>query len=216
MLAIYEEKFKDCLLNEIFIPGFIPILPSDGIFKKERRTHLEEKLKLWNQETKRGLDLFLLIANQDERPKLELLFKDFEKLAEQKKNIPLQSSELLFFEKMAKREYHEESYTNSSCMFRFIVTLHPLFSPAWVGWAMSEQELGHLGGVEKIYGVGLSLLPQDHYLRLFAAEYFIYSAQREKARVLLQESLLQLKKDGEQMSKTFNEISQLLEQIPRF
>lgn len=114
---------------------------------------------------------------------------------------------------MAKRRLVAQHFQEASCMYRLIVQWNYLYSDGWVGWAVCEGEQGHAEAARLIYQLALQLLPEDHYIVLFAADFYLSIQQVDQAVALLQHSHTRLLANGEEASASFAAIHRALEEI---
>lgn len=118
-----------------------------------------------------------------------------------------------FLEELAKSKLKNGFNEEASCMYRFLTRIKFSYSGAWVGWAICEQEQQHLEIVDYIYQLAGEVLPYDYYICLFAADFYIATNQKEKAKELLDKAKLQLETDQMEDSKTYEDINLLLNKL---
>lgn len=212
-----ERKFmKDTILGVMDPPKLSPMksLEQQQI---ENNTKAEQLMGILRQNIEEGVQFFMSENAENEKFRLGNIF---EKIGSQLNEIVgegevnyLTTEDCNFLEEIARRKLINREYEAASCMFRLIVTLNFTFSGAWVGWAVSEQELDHLEAVEMIYQLAGETLPYDYYITLFAADFYAGFNQKDKAIAILTKSKEQLLADGMQSSKSFESIKQLLDEL---
>lgn len=173
----------------------------------------ENFLALAEMGIQKSLECFLKAATPDESQGLGCVLGKLEsrvlhRIGVIEKPNPLQTEDFELLKNIAKRVLSEGNPKESSLMWSFIISLNPIDSEAWVGWAISETENGHKDIAKDIYLTGLKLLPKNAYLAIFAAEFFVIEKQKNEAIRILKETIDQLNPSEE--GKNIENLKQLL------
>ena len=118
----------------------------------------------------------------------------------------------VLLDKIAKREMAAKQYENAKCMFRFIIQVDSQYSPAWVGVALCEQEKG-LEAAEHIYKMGMDVLNNDYYIRLYAAKFYSGINQKAKAKEIVKKGIDDMQKSGNSHNQIYKDLSALLTEL---
>ncbi len=232
ILGAENHEFKEFLYNSLFAANIKPSpLKSLEDSKAEAMQQIDKLLELFKTDVKKGFDIFEQKALPIEHERLEEIFNHLnsivstvigkeihatnevpseEEIAQAQKTA---DDNLEFLESIASRVYAAKDYEDASCMFRFIIQVDPLYSPAWVEWAFCEQAQGHDEVVDQIFEMGINFLPHDYLIRIYAAEYYLKTNRKDKAREILEIAKAQLDEAREQESHTYKKIQQLLTMI---
>lgn len=231
LLGAEEQEFKKFLFDSLFAANVKPSpLKSMEASKAEAMQQIDTLLELFKTDVKMGFEIFEQKALPIEQERLAEVFshlnqivsavigKDIPKAQEQTEEEAAKAQEIAdenleFLENIASRVYAAKDYPEASCMFRFIIQLDPIYSPAWVEWALCEQAQNHDEIVDQIFEMGISFLPHDYLIRIYASEYYIKTGRKGKAHEILETAKTELIDAREQDSHTFKKIQQLLEMI---
>lgn len=190
-----EEKFIKSLLREIE-----PTLEETPLKTMEQALHERAENLKYNFEKARadfarGFDLYLQKLTEEEREQFFRIFLKLRNLAvaaikkdAEEKVEALTVKDLEFLQEIAKKELSSNNNEEAGVMFRLIIHINPFYSPAWIGWAVAEYEQKNLDVVNQIYELGLSCMPDDLLLPVFAARFHILTNNRMKARELLEKA----------------------------
>lgn len=174
-------------------------------------------LEARKKDVEQGIQFFIKECTLNEQPTLKAIFLKTQsilnQIAKEGEVVPITNKDCDFLNTIANRKVANGNYEEASSMFRLIIQLNCFFSPAWVNWATAEEQLSHLEITFNIYNMALEFFPYNYYIILFAAEFYASYNQKEKALQLLKRSQEKLLADGMQSSKSFEAISNLLNQL---
>jgi tetratricopeptide (TPR) repeat protein len=232
LLGAEEHEFKEFLYDSLFAANIKPSpLKSLEASKAEAMQQIDKLLELFKTDVKKGFEIFEQKALPIEQERLAEVFnhlnsivstvvgKDIHNVKEEQTEEEAAQAQkvadanLEFLESIASRVYGAKDYEEASCMFRFIIQLDPLYSPAWVEWALCEQAQDHDEVVDQIFEMGINFLPHDYLIRIYASEYYIKTNRKDKAREILEIAKTELVEAREQESHTFKKIQQLLTMV---
>ncbi len=209
-----DSFFRDYLRETLGPPKLSPLKSIEGQ-EREQEQLIEKCLKFRQDDIGRGLQLFIDACKNEE----STIFNDILARAQLQSLALVEGKEITTFligsdfewlDKIVERKFQSHNYEESSCMFRFMIQMNSFFVPAWVGWADSEKNLGHLEIVESIYDIAMESFPYNFYLVLFAADFYISYNQKNKAGLVLNKAKEKLIEEGMQSSKSFQAITKLL------
>ena len=208
--SFFREQF-----NDILGPFKESPLKSFEQQERERNELVGKFTNFFESDLMRGLQLFLDSSTQEENLRL----KDMIKLFSNQSFVILEGKglkelckeeDLDFLDTIANREFTNQRYEESSCMYRFIVRINFFYFPAWVGWADSEKKLCHFEIVETIYDMAMEFFPDNAYLVLFASDFYVYYNQKDKAISLLNKAKIKLINEGMVNTNSFQAIQNRL------
>lgn len=209
-------EFKQFLF-EVYQPHLAPTdLKTMEACEAEARQEIDETLENYVRGLVRGVDLFIENALPIEREHLmEVLNKSAQVPDESNTENPfsINAEDAAFLEVIAKRVFETGNFVDASFLYKFIVQVFPVYSPAWVSLAHCEQYQGKLEDAEEVFLMSIDLLPKDYYLRMYAAEFYIKTNQVPKAKALIEASALQLSQDGEEGTEAHRQVTNLLKQL---
>lgn len=214
-----EEEFKTSFLETYVSANPVPSTPikSSEQLIEEWKQNLEENLKAFKKDIIKGFGLFKEKTPETDLPHLGGIVGKILSITAAAAGVSEQSPEPItfedyeFLEGIAKKELSAGNNLDASCMFRFIIQLEPLYSPAWVGWAVCEQEEGQLDVVEQIYEMALHLFPEDPMIGLYSAEFYLNNNKVSKAKEILKQTKMNLVNIKSTDSDLFNEVNRLLQ-----
>lgn len=210
------SEFKQFLF-EVYQPHLVPSdFKSIEACEAEARQEIDETLDNYVRGLVRGVDLFIENGLPIEREHLmEVLNKSA--MAPDPTNtenpFSINAEDAEFLEKIAKRVFEAGNFEDASFLFKFIVQIFPVYSPAWVSLAHCAQRQGKQDEAEEIFLMSIDLLPKDYYLRMYAAEFYIKTNQVPKAKALIEASAMQLSQDGEEGTEAHRQVTNLLKQL---
>lgn len=154
----------------------------------------DDLTKLYKLDLTRGIECYLQEGSSEEKKRFQDILDRLKLLAnsgplKKKKDYPLTDGDISFLDSLAARVLGEKKFKEASCMWRFIIQLIPFYDRAWVGWAISETELGHREIVAQIYQAGLEFLPNSVFLAKYASNFFCIEGKKDQARTLVQNTL---------------------------
>lgn len=212
-----EKEFKQFLFDTVFAPHLkTSPLKSLEASSAEAMQQVDKLMEFFKTDVKKGFELFEQKVLPFERKRLFIIANKLEStvsiLVENSASIPqeIEIADLEFLEEIAKRVYTAKNYPEASCMFRFIIQLNPVYSPAWIYWAMCETIQNHHEIVDQIYDMGLQFLSEDYLIRIYASEYYIKTNRQEKAREILLAAKDSLINEGMQASYTYSKVNNLI------
>lgn len=212
-----EEKFYRETLESFFEAPKISPLKSIEAQEKERNQKVNDFINVLKTDVEQGAKYFIEGRSQEELKKLTAIFDKVQTIVDHvagKSEIQeLTDEDCTFLEELAKKSISDLQYEKASCMFRLIIKLNPLFSGAWVGWAVSEQELEHFEVVEIIYEMATQLLPFDCYVILFAAEYYAKCNSIDKAKDVLKRAKELLIENDMKNSNSYEAVEEALKNL---
>lgn len=205
-----EQQLLNRTLLEIFEPPPPTALKSSAMLTSEQNAKVNDFMNFLQEDTKLALDFYRVECSPKNQQHLGDILGKIVSVVNTYAGIegfnPITEEDCEFLEEMAKARLIREIYNEASCMYRFIVKINPLFSEAWVGWAVCEEEQRHMEVVDYIYQIATELLPFDYYLCLFAADFYISTDRKEKAKALLEKAKEQLEANHMESSKTYEKI----------
>lgn len=218
-----EKDFKEYIFETSFAPNIkISPLKSYEVASAEARQQINDYVEVYKKSLDTAMQLFITMAETPEEKKAVALFINEGKtildikagVQEDETVIPIKttgemSENFDCLENLAKKQLIEKKYENSSCMFNLLAQVFPFFSSAWVGWAISEQELGKIDVAAAIYDSALLLLPNNSYLILFVANFYLQNNQSEKAKSLVHSALQHLELEGQKASTSYKELEKI-------
>lgn len=214
-----EEELIDFLLKNIE-PTLQPsAFKSKEDALKETKQVIRMNLDQTRKDIVNGYQLFLAKTTPEEKKTFTNLMSNLYALANtyiQKKPLNFEKiniDDFSFLEEIAKRELIARNFNEASCMFRFIIQLNPVYSMAWVGCALSEYEQKNIETAEQIFELGMQILPEDLFIPLYAAQFFIITQQLHKALTILQTAKEKCLEKGMEKSEIFKEINLLLKSV---
>lgn len=208
---------REYLYQMLLAPNLKPPTPFKSIEEQEKEGRLQAAhlADLAEIDIQGSMNLFLDKA-EDKDKVLQIFLKMFSTFASLKnlgKAYPITNEDLEVLEEIAKKELVNKNIEEAEAMYRLIIQLDPTFSGAWVGYALCEQELGNLDVAEAIYELALSLMPQDYFILLFAADFYVIINQKEKAKTILENAKTELIESNSQDSYSYKEIEHSLESL---
>jgi hypothetical protein len=212
-LSIFKDQFDD-----IYGPFKPTPLKSLEQQESERNQLYQKFINLSETDIKRGLQLFFDNITEEENQKLKNFFNNYihqNLVIFEVKNVKDSFNELDYelLENITNRQFANHKYEESSCMFRFIIQTNFIYFPAWVGWADSEKSLGRHEIVAAIYEMAMAFFPNNPYLVLFAADFYISNNQKDIAISLLNDTKSMLITEKMQDSNSFKEIQNFLNKL---
>lgn len=226
LLGPDEKEFKEFLFETLFAANIKPTpLKTIEASTAEAMQQVDKLLELFKTDVKRGYEIFEQKALPIEKERLHEIYSRLtsvvsravgkeastSKTEEEAASEPYVVDENLeFLESIASRVFAAKDYADASCMFRFIIQLDPLYSPAWVEWALCEEAQKHNEVVDQIFEMGIGFLPHDYLIRIYACEHYIKTNRKSKAREILEAAKAELLAAKEQQSHTFKKIQQLI------
>lgn len=144
------------------------------------------------------------------------IFLSFQALFEKKEAVPFTDEDWAPFDVIATRTFSEDKFKEASCMWRLIIELSPMYSRAWVGWALAEQMSGHHDVVNQIYHLTKELFPYDAYIALFAADFYLCENKPHEARERIQNTIQKLKEVEGIAPETYEALNHKLAEIDLF
>ncbi|MBA3814814.1 MAG: hypothetical protein H0X26_10120 [Alphaproteobacteria bacterium] len=225
-----EWDFLNQTLHEIFTPPLPSPLKSIKDIDREQNMKINATMELLQRDIQLAIEFYFAECGPKDQPRLREIFAKIAQLNNFKEKDEIKDEikdevdriteedritidDFKFLEELAKARLIRRLYGEASCMYRFILKINPGFSSGWVGWAICEEEQGHMEVVEYIYQLAGELLPFDHYITLFAADFFVSTDRKEKAKILLENAKSQLEADHMENSKTFEEIELSLKNL---
>lgn len=211
-----EKEIKQFLFDSLFAPNIKPSpLKSIEASTNEAMEQIDNLMAMFKTDVSKGFELFEQKAFPFERDRINQINNKLASIVKALANgsgkvQEIEVEELEFLEEVAKRVYSAKDYPEASCMFRFIIQLNPVYSPAWVQWALCETIQKHNEIVDQIYSMGMQMLAHDYLIRIYACDYYIKTNRNEMARDILHSAKENLIQDNEQDSYTFKRINQLI------
>lgn len=192
-----NTSIAECIFDKIIAPTVKSSpLKSEKMAIEQGRQEAIELVKKGQEDIRKGFELFLNSVTNNEKDQFDIIInKILDNMFRLKDDLPLVEitfEDLKFLEKIAKRELNGLHFSDSSCMFRFILQMGLDYSPAWVGWALSEWEFGHKDIVDHIFELGLALLPTDYFLCNFAVYVYMQDDRQTKALEILDNAIRHL------------------------
>lgn len=208
-----KSGFKEYLFQTIYKPNLKPSpLKSLEACEAQARKEINDSYNEYVTQLVDGMDLFLARVKEDEKETFDAIMKKSEE--ENPDNpFPINFQDALFLAKIAGRELAANQNENASLMYRWIIAFQPAFGAAWVGSAIAEQQMDHIQQAKDIFTLGLELLPNDYYLKRYAAEFYITIKDNATAKSIVETGIAQLKKDGKENTDDFRNLQNLLSQI---
>lgn len=217
-LKLEEDDFVNFAINSLD-PSFFKEskLKTREQKEEESREHIRENLTLYKHDIEQGIEFFKEKALDSEQYQLGEIFGKYTTLGNEflgkSEGKKITIEDLEFLERIAKRSLVKNELIAASCMFRFLLQMQPLYGPAWVGWAVCEQEHGNFDVVEQLYEAALLIIPNDFFVRYYAAEFYKLINKTEKAKEILQGTLEILSQDGKENSHAFEEVKLLMSSL---
>lgn len=213
-----EQNVRDYLFKEVASPLIRPSpFKSQSAAEQDAKQQIDKVLETFKQDIVLATQLYLQKVPEREREKLIEIFRELTQFlphgpkAGTAISLPWEKAE--FLEKYAIEELAAGRVKEACSMFRFIIQICPKYSPGWVGWSRCEEALGETANLEAIFAMAMQTMPEDHLIRLQAAQYFMKTQRQGKARDLLEESRDALLKANEHNSETLFEIDRLLREL---
>jgi len=113
-----------------------------------------------------------------------------------KKKVSLTSEDYRFLAEIAKRRFRDRHLNDASSMFRLIILLNPLYTPAWIGIALCLQERGELEELDKLYQMAFPLCIASPIFCLCAAKHFVARGKTYEAKEICQAALQQAHREN--------------------
>lgn len=209
-----EEDFVEFIISNMNFSNLeANELKSKEQTVEEARLRIRDNLKIYKKDIENGIRLFIKSALKSEQAMLDEIMQRYLTVSlfqEPGSQTSLPIKDLEFLETIAKRELANCNYSDAGCLFRAIVQMEIIYGPAWVGMAICEQENGALDAASQIYETAMILLPNDYFIRYYAAEFYRFINEKDKAKEILQMTYDDLIKNGMKDSHTFKEIHKLL------
>lgn len=208
-----EQKFQEDTILELLGPIAPSPLKSAETQDKEKKQQTKEIMDLMSQDLTMAVSLFNNKSLPQEKKDFKKILNKLVSLAEKNEAKPISTEDCEFLEEIAKRKLLKQEFLDAGRMFRFIIQLDIGYSGAWVGWALSEQEQQHWDIADQIYNLAINMLPGDIYIALFAADFYIYVNQQQRAIEILEQSKDRLIENNLQTSKSYELVTQALERL---
>ncbi len=221
LLEKKEKKIADFIFDECFAAQIKSSqLKSAEVATKETRAMVTERIHQVEKENAEAIRLFKSSgSDSQERDHVEEIFNKYwaqcQSLVEQRKLSDLESiqvNDIEFLVDIAKKELADGKFEQSSKMFSLLVQLFPLYSPGWIGWAISEMQREEIETAAAIYDTARLLLPGDLLLLFYAAQFFEMN-DKKKAIEILQTGLSISKEAAEETPLVREEMTQLLKKL---
>jgi hypothetical protein len=214
-LANEQDDFKKFLLEHHFASQIRATpLKSYAQATSEMEQQIDQGMANLKEDIAKGIECFKQKALPLELKQLEKIFMKFSNFnfhsGQKALQSPVKVEDLEFLEEIARRTLAENQNESAAAMFRFMLQLNLAYSPAWVGWAIAEQEMGNAQVTAAIYQLATGLLPEDYFIMIYAAEFYMLMNEKNKAREMLQRGKEKLISSREDQSASFKEINQLL------
>ncbi len=212
-----EMKFQEDSIVESLGPINPSPLKSAKTQIREKKQRAKEIMDLISQDITIATQAFINECSPEEKMRLDQIFDNMalqlKTFAEKKEAAPIPVEDCEFMEEIAKRKLLKQEFQEAGRMFRFILQLNFIYSGAWVGWAISEQEQQHWDVVDQIFYIATTSMPHDSYIALFAADFYTLTNQLQRAVEILQQTKTQLIENNQQTSKSFELVNQSLERL---
>lgn len=191
-----------------------------------------------NQDIKKGYELFLESADEQNKSRVTKILENVQTIAhnayqalnQQKKGEvespkPLNQTdyeellskiyesaqeEVTIFQTLAQQKLGNREYEDASCMFKFIINLFFFYSPAWIGWALSEAALGNFVISDMAFTMALQLFPEDNLVAYYAADFYFRHGGIERAVQILNEAKKRLEDLNQQHLEVYKDVINLL------
>lgn len=208
-----KSGIKEYIFQNFYKPNLKSSqLKSSEALETQARDQIDEAYDHYVDLLVDGLQLFQKLAKDAEKEQLQTVLN---KATEENSDHPLDFKDGAFLCSIAARELAENHNENAAQMFSWIILCLPLYSPAWVGSAIAEQQMAHFQEAVAILELGMEFLPKDYFLRRYAAEFYMTQKKLDRALEILESSLAQLKADGQENSHDFKLIYALLPYGPK-
>lgn len=209
-----EKEFKEQLF-ETYVAHKLKPTPLKTLqeSKNESLLQIDDSIRQFKDDLSRGYQCYQTHVFPEEEDRLKLITDKFFKFIDPNAQMNLDDKEAVFLEEIAKREMMKGNHSDASCMFRFIIQITNAYSPAWVGWALAEHAQGHQSETDLIFELGMEMMPLDYFILLYAAEFFMTTDRKERAREILQKAADRLIQVNAQDTFTFKEVNQLISKL---
>lgn len=207
-----RSGFKEYLFQSFYAPNLKPS-PLKSLEKciTEAHQQIDAAYDQFINSLLNGENFFLEAANPQEKDQLTKILAKIDQPEEPTKgnteNFAINFDDARFLDLLARRELFENRFENASAMFRWILLFLPAYSSAIVGAAISEQQLNHTQEAKDLFTIGLEMLPNDVYLNLYAADFFVTIQENDKAKEILTVLQDNLKKQGLEASEGYQKIT---------
>jgi len=118
----------------------------------------------------------------------------------------------IYFDNLARHRISIGNNKEAISMFRFIINNFFVYTPAWVGWAVAENEMGNAETTKYIYELCLQMFPEDSMVAYFASIFYLNNHENDKAKQLLLNAKKRLEDQKAQNSEIYKNINKLLNQ----
>lgn len=206
-----KSGIKEYLYETVYKPNLkASPLKSLEIQEKEAREQIDQAFNNYVNLLIDGVDLFQKQTQPSDKEKLDAVIK---KATEENPEHPLDFDDGTFLGTIASKELAENRNENAVVMFNWIILCLPTFGPAWVGSAIAEQQLDHIHEATAILETAQECMPNDYFVKRYAAEFYFTLKNVEKARQILESSLKQMKVDQAEDTEDYKIMNDLLSQI---
>lgn len=183
--------------------------------KAELNLKLNELINLQIEKGKEVPQLFDQIALESEKKQVAEIFHQLaEKAATQELtsiSFLVDDEALDFLNEIARRAVGEGKFEIAASLYQFLLQLDLSYGNGWIGLAICAHEICGEEGAQQTYELGLSLLPNDPLLAIYAAEFFILTDKKEKAMEILEPLSEKLINEGKDQGVTYSEVNRLIQ-----
>lgn len=210
-----RSGFKQYLYETFYAPNLKPSpLKSLEECEKQARKQIDDAFDEYVNNLVDGEDLFLEKASKDEKERLnQIIQKSANESEDPDYPFSISLEDAHFLEQIARRQLAESHYKDAATLFKWILFYIPVYSPAYVGAAIAEQQLHHIDAAKETFKMGLTLMPKDSYLVSYAADFHVTINQVDRSKEILNEYLQLLKEEGLETSDDYKQMNKKLAQL---
>lgn len=213
-----EKEIKDYLYNNYVQPNLRPTpFKSMEVAEAQAKEQIEKMVKTYKEEISKATQLFIAkMRSEEEDAVFDVLrgLMDYMPMgANAGKRVSMDPKKAQVLEVIAKRELDTENYADASTMYRFIIQVAPNYTPAWVGWAAAEEAQGNKEVVEGILVMSLRTMPDDPFVAISAARFFMATERNERAIEVLEKAKDNLVRANKQHSEGSKQLDDLLRDL---